>query len=111
MTIFSCPLLTFLAIVVALFSILLSIIWAVIASANLLPFVFGLYQKTPSKSAALISMVGGSLIALVWMMLRNPYGIHGFIPGVASSLILFVVISLFTKNIDRNKMSDIVNNR
>jgi SSS family transporter len=93
----------------AMILVLTAFSWAVIASANLWPFVFGLYQKTPSKNAALISMVGGSLIALIWLILRNPFGIHGFIPGVASSLILFVVVSLFTKNIDRNKMSDIVN--
>lgn len=108
MMIFNCPILTFLAIVVALASILISIIWAVIASANLWPFFFGLYLKTPPKNAALVSMIGGSTIALVWLILRNPFGIHGFIPGVAGSFILFVFISLFTKNIDRNKMSDIV---
>jgi Na+/proline symporter len=31
------------------------------------------------------------------MMTGKPLGIHGFIPGVAVSLVVFVVVSLFTK--------------
>ncbi|MBS4014813.1 MAG: hypothetical protein KGZ86_00005 [Candidatus Latescibacteria bacterium] len=92
----------------AMVLVLTAFSWAVIASANLWPYVFGLYLKTPPKSAALFSMIGGSLVALVWMLLRNPFGIHGFIPGVLTSLILFVIIYLFTKNIDIHKKIDIV---
>jgi SSS family transporter len=90
----------------AMILVLTAFSWAVIASANLWPFVFGLYLKTPPKKAALVSMVGGSIVALVWLILHNPFGIHGFIPGVLSSLILFIIISL-TSNIDINKSSSI----
>jgi len=86
----------------AMILVLTALSWAVIASANLWPFFFGLYLKTPPKNAALVSMIGGSLIALIWLILRNPFGIHGFIPGVASSLILFALVTIF-KDIDINK--------
>ena len=91
----------------AMILVLTAFSWAVIASANLWPFVFGLYLKTPPKTAALVSMVGGSIVALVWLILGNPFGIHGFIPGVLASLLFFVIISLSVKNVDRIK-SDVM---
>jgi Na+/proline symporter len=42
-------------------------------------------------------MIAGSAVALVWMMSGRPLGIHGFIPGVLVSLVVFVVVSLFTR--------------
>lgn len=92
----------------AMILVLTAFSWAVIASANLWPFFFGLYLKTPSKNAALVSMVGGSIVALIWLVLRNPFGIHGFIPGITSSLVLFLIMNIAYKTIDRNKINDIV---
>jgi len=92
----------------AMILVLTAFSWAVIASANLWPFFFGLYLKAPSRSAGLISMVGGSIDALVWMILRNPFGIHGFIPGILSGLILFIIVNIFIKDIDKNNIDGIL---
>jgi len=92
----------------AMILVLTAFSWAVIASANLWPFFFGLYLKAPSKNAALVSMVGGSIVALTWLLLRNPFRIHGFIPGITTSLVLFLIINILFKAIDRNKINDIV---
>jgi Na+/pantothenate symporter len=64
--------------------------WAVIASTCLVPYVFGLYWSKASQKGALLSMVGGFLVALLWMVLK-PLPIHGFIPGVLASLLLYFV--------------------
>jgi SSS family transporter len=70
--------------------------WAVIASTTLWPYLFGLYWRGTSRSGVLAAMVGGCATALVWLALRNPFRLHGFIPGMAVSLVLLLVVSLLT---------------
>lgn len=97
--------------------------WAVIASACLIPFLFGLYWNRTTKTGVIASMVGGFLVSIGWMILqqilksKGPlqgiYQYHGFIPGVLASFILMVVVSWTTKDIvsiptmdrKRNKLS------
>ncbi len=64
--------------------------WAVIASTNLWPMLFGIYWKRTSPAATLASMVVGTGTALVWLLLKNPLGIHGFIAGVAAALLVIL---------------------
>ena len=73
--------------------------WAIIASATLWPILFGIYWKKTTRWGVTISMVGGSIVALLWMALGKPFGIHGFIPGIITGLILIIVVSLFTKKL------------
>ncbi len=68
--------------------------WAVIASTTLWPYLFGLYWRRGGRIAAFTSMLAGSVTALVWMALKNPFRIHGFIPGLAASLIVFSLMAL-----------------
>jgi len=70
--------------------------WAVIASTTLWPYLFGLYWRGTSRAGVLAAMVGGCATALVWLAFRNPFGLHGFIPGMAVSLVLLLVVSLLT---------------
>lgn len=72
--------------------------WAVIASACLAPFLLGLYWNGTTKSGVILSMVGGFITSIAWLIAKNPWGIHGFIPGVAVSFILLFVVSLVTKD-------------
>jgi SSS family transporter len=73
--------------------------WAVIASTCLAPFLLGLYWKGTSRSGALASMLGGFLVSILWTMQKPPpFGLHGFIPGVASSFILLIAVSLASKD-------------
>ena len=81
----------------ALVLVITAFAWAVIASACLWPVVLGVYWKRGTRAGATSSMIAGTVVALVWMMAGKPLGIHGFIPGVAVSLVVFVVVSLFTK--------------
>ena len=81
----------------ALILVITAFSWAVIASACLWPIVLGVYWKRGTRAGAMWSMVTGTATALVWMLAGRPLGIHGFIPGVLVSLIVFVVVSLLTE--------------
>jgi len=71
--------------------------WAVIASTTLWPYLLGLYWRRSTRPGVVSAMIGGSATALVWMALKNPFGVHGFIPGIGVSLVLILVVSLVTK--------------
>ncbi|RLG72071.1 MAG: hypothetical protein DRO11_03020 [Methanobacteriota archaeon] len=83
----------------ALILVLTAFSWAVIASACLWPTVLGVYWRGATRAGATASMVGGSITALIWLALRNPFGVHGFIPGILVGLILFILVSLSTKKL------------
>ncbi len=78
----------------ALILVLTGFAWAVIASTNLWPLLFGVYWKRASRQAAFSSMVAGALTALIWTWAGKPYGIHGFIAGSVVSLVVIVLMSL-----------------
>lgn len=71
--------------------------WAVIASGCLWPVVLGIYWKRGTRAGAMSSMVAGTAVALGWMIAGKPLGVHGFIPGVLVSLVVFVGVSLATR--------------
>ncbi len=71
--------------------------WAIISSTTLLPILFGLYAKWVTKAGVVSSMVGGFLVALIWMILKKPFKIHGFIPGIIVSFAMIIIVSMFTK--------------
>jgi SSS family solute:Na+ symporter len=91
----------------ALILTLTAFAWALIASVTLWPILFGIFWKGVTKTACVASMIGGFITALVWLILKNPWGIHGFIPGVLVSLILIVVISLFTTKYSKEHIAKI----
>jgi len=79
--------------------------WAAIASTCLWPVVLGLYWKGATRWGALAAMAGGLTVSLVWMGLRSPFGVHGFIPGVATSLFLLVVVSALTRKLPADHLA------
>jgi SSS family solute:Na+ symporter len=76
--------------------VLTAFAWAVIASTNLWPLLFGIYWKRTSPRGTLASMVVGAGTAIGWSALRNPFGLHGFITGIIAALITIVVATLVT---------------
>lgn len=81
--------------------------WAVISSTTLWPILFGIYWKKATKMGCIFSMVGGCTIALVWMILKKPFGIHGFIPGIISGFILMVIVSRLTPDLPEEHIKKI----
>ncbi|KPJ51051.1 hypothetical protein AMJ40_01125 [candidate division TA06 bacterium DG_26] len=78
----------------ALILVLCAFSWAAIASTTLWPLFFALYGKRRSGSVCMTSMILGCATALLWMAWGNPYGIHGFIPGVIVGAIPFFLFQL-----------------
>lgn len=74
--------------------VLTAFAWAVIASTNLWPLLFGIYWKRTSPRATLVSMVVGSATAILWPVFGKPFGLHGFIAGTAAALITLVAGTL-----------------
>jgi SSS family solute:Na+ symporter len=83
----------------ALVLVLCAFAWAVIASTTLWPLFFGIYWKRATKWGCNASMIGGFVVALGWMIAGKPFGIHGFIPGIGVSVVLLLLVSLFTKRL------------
>jgi solute:Na+ symporter, SSS family len=77
---------------------LIAFSWTVIAATCLAPFLLGLYWNGTTRNGALASMVGGFIVSLSWMALKQPFGLHGFIPGVGISFVLLIVVSLMGKD-------------
>ncbi len=82
----------------ALILVLTGFSWAVIASTNLWPLLFGLYWKGASAAGAFASMIAGSATAIIWTWLGKPFGIHGFIAGTTVSFIVILVVSLVKRS-------------
>jgi len=68
-----------------------------VASFFFAPIVIGLNWRTATPAAALASMLTG-LVVCVWWSLPNqpPLGLDAIFPGVAISIIIFIVTSLLT---------------
>lgn len=99
---------------------LMGISWGAIAGAFLGPFLYGLYWKKTTKASVWASFIGGVLIAVISLIFKYA-GFnegHGFIGvflsdsiymGVVAmiySLIIVPVVSLFTKKMDDEKVSE-----
>ena len=103
----------------ALVLVLTAFSWAVIASTNLWPLLFGVYWKRTSPRATLASMIAGSLAALLWQaylklaplwsalpeLPQALRGLHGFVVGVSVGLVVIVVGSLLGKPAPESNVS------
>lgn len=88
----------------ALVLVLTAFAWAVIASTNLWPLLFGLYWKRTSPRATLWSMILGVTAALLWQawprlawlpaLPGSLAGIHGFVVGTTVGLVVIVAGTL-----------------
>ena len=81
----------------SLILVLTAFSWAVIASTNLWPLLFGIYWKRTNPRATLVSMIAGAGTAIVWTRLGNPLGLHGFIAGSSIALVIIVAGSLLSR--------------
>ncbi|MDH4209937.1 MAG: sodium/proline symporter [candidate division WOR-3 bacterium] len=81
--------------------------WAVIASTTLWPILFGIYWRGATKCGCVASMVGGCVTALFWMIAGNPFGVHGFIPGIIVGFLLMVLVSHATPKLSAEHISRI----
>ncbi len=95
----------------ALVLVLTAFSWAVIASTNMWPLLFGIYWRRTSPAATLASMIAGVTAALLkqaWSHLPLPplpaalAGIHGFVIGTSVALIVIVIGTLLGRPAPRH---------
>lgn len=68
-----------------------------IASFFFAPMVVGLNWRRATPAAALASMLTGVVVCVWWTVLdRPPFGLDAIFPGVATSLIVFYLVSMVT---------------
>ncbi|UCD24329.1 MAG: sodium/solute symporter [Gemmatimonadota bacterium] len=79
-----------------------------IASFFFVPIVIGLNWKRGTAGGAFAAMLGGFLACLIWEFTgQRGFGVHGIDAvevGVATSLVLFVVVSRYTKPVPEKNL-------
>ena len=81
----------------ALVLVLMAFSSATIAATCLWPLLFGLFWRRATRAGAVASMLAGLLTTLLWSIAGAPFGLHGFIPGLAVGLVAMLAVSLATK--------------
>ena len=80
-----------------------------IASFFFVPVVIGLNWKHGTAAGAIASMIGGFFACLIWELTGQhgfaQHGIDAVEVGVATSLVLFVVVSRFTKRVPAENLA------
>jgi len=80
----------------ALVLVLMAFSSATIAATCLWPLLGGLFWRRATRAGAVASMVFGLVTTLAWSIAGSPFGVHGFLPGLAVGLIALVAVSLAT---------------
>jgi SSS family solute:Na+ symporter len=57
-------------------------------------FGLGLVWKNATKNAGILSIIGGSIGAIVWQIMGEPYGILAIVFGAAISIIVFALVTI-----------------
>ena len=65
-------------------------------SVFFVPIIFGLYWKRANKEGAISSMIGGFGAYILWFLLKQPFGLHPILFGVAVAVVLMITVSLLT---------------
>ncbi|MDR0424967.1 MAG: sodium:solute symporter family protein [Clostridiales Family XIII bacterium] len=69
---------------------------SICASGLVVPFVFAWFNKKSNTESALAGMIAGGVVAFVWTMLGNPFGLDPIWIGLPVSIIACAIVPLFT---------------
>src|SRR5699024_7715045 len=70
---------------------------AMTVSGLLAPVIIGMFWMRVPNSAGIASMWGGLVTAVIWQVLGHPFGLHPIFIGLPVSIIILLVMTLFTK--------------
>lgn len=74
---------------------------AMLVSGLLAPVLFGLYWKKTTAKAGVYTMWIGLSVSAIWQLLDQPFGLHPVFIGLPVSIVLIIVISLFTSSSEK----------
>jgi sodium/proline symporter len=83
---------------------------AIVGAAFFFPLLVGMTSKRVSREAALTSSIGGTFATCIWIfgaLTKAPWasGVHPGIVGLAVAGVLMLVVSFFTKPVDRQAVA------
>lgn len=68
------------------------------AITMVVPVLAAMFWKRATKKGMLASVIGSLIISILWRLLDQPLGLHMIIPGLVTSLVLIVIVSLLTNH-------------
>ncbi len=71
-------------------------VWTYITVGLALPLMAAFYWKRATQTGAIASSVCGMLVTLVWFLLKKPFGVDEFYPGLLAALLGLIIGSLVT---------------
>jgi Na+/proline symporter len=71
------------------------IAWACLSAAIMAPFLYGLFMKRATRTAAVFTSVTAFIIAVVWgpWILNRPYGVHEFLASQVYAWLVFPLVN------------------
>ncbi|MEC5423282.1 sodium:solute symporter family protein [Virgibacillus sp. C22-A2] len=80
---------------------------AMLVSGLLAPVMFGLFWKGATRTAGVLSMWLGLIIAVIWQVTGHPFGLHPVFIGLPLSILTLLITSFITKqNDEENYLSE-----
>ena len=75
----------------------------------LIPMYLGFMWKGATATAGFLSIIGGGGTALLWYLLKQPFGLPPMIPSLIVSLLTITLVSFFTKkpSVEQLKVLDV----
>lgn len=87
--------------IIAIYQIALSFT----AATLVMPVMAAMFWQRATKTGVVVSMVGAIIVSLIWRFMGQPFGIHEIAPALASSALLLIIVSLFTKHSEDEKVT------
>ncbi|QKY70126.1 sodium:solute symporter [Lentibacillus sp. CBA3610] len=69
------------------------------------PVLAIMFWKRATKTGVIASMIGSIIISTIWRFSGEPFGIHEILPGLITSFILLILVSLFTGHSDDEEVT------
>lgn len=66
------------------------------ASALVAPVLAAMFWERATKAGVIVSTVGALAVSLAWRLAGQPFGVHEIAPGIVTSAVLLVAVSLMT---------------
>lgn len=78
--------------IIAIYQIALSLT----AVTLVMPVLAAMFWKRATKTGVISSIIGALMVAFLWRMAGQPFGVHEIAPGLITSAVLLIVVSMFT---------------
>lgn len=62
------------------------------------PVLAAMFWKRATKKGVMVSMVGSILVSIIWKVSGTPFGLHEIAPGLITSFLLLIIVSLYTEH-------------